>query len=252
MLDWLRRIRKVSQKLTLPSRDATAGRSQIQLNPAKLTPSSEIQLAYLAELSSLISDLCDQDSQKAPLPTQATAQARIAADYRDRSRQLDAMLIKSGEHQMELRSDIRERLDQLVIRSEGADWHEDLMRIYVVFGILQDSAHRVSKGLAPAKRLRAEQLLETKNLGEFCFHELAAGIAADADLGPRLAMFGRMVVGDALLEIRDSVSFDKILATPKFDDRVSLSREQFKVLEPFTSELIAQHTVRMDLLGLTA
>ena len=65
-------------------------------------------------------------------------------------------------------------------------------------------------------------------------------------------MFGRMVVGDALLEIRDSVSFDKILATPKFDDRVSLSREQFKVLEPFTSELIAQHTVRMDLLGLTA
>ncbi|MDA9010573.1 ferritin-like fold-containing protein, partial [Aquiluna sp.] len=175
-----------------------------------------------------------------------------AADYRDRSRQLDAMLIKSGEHQMELRSDIRERLDQLVIRTEGADWHEDLMRIYVVFGILQDSAHRVSKGLAPAKRLRAEQLLETKNLGEFCFHELAAGIAADADLGPRLAMFGRMVVGDALLEIRDSVSFDKILATPKFDDRVSLSREQFKVLEPFTSELIAQHTVRMDLLGLTA
>ncbi len=252
MLDWLRRIRKVSQKLTLPSRDATAGRSQIQLNPAKLTPSSEIQLAYLAQLDGVISDLCDQDSQKAPLPEQAKKQAKIAADYRDRSKQLDAMLISSGEHQMELQSDMRERLDQLVIRTEGADWHEDLMRIYVVFGILQDSAHRVSKGLAPAKRVKAEQLLNAKELQDFCFHELAAGIASDVDLGSRLALFGRMVVGDALLEIRDSVSFERILPAPTSTDPVLLAREQFKLLEPFTSELIAQHTVRMDLLGLTA
>lgn len=252
MLDWLRRIRKVSQKLTLPSRDATAGRSQIQLNPAKLTPSSEIQLAYLVELGGVISDLCDQDSQKAPLPEQAKKQASIAADYRDRSKQLDALLIRSGEHQMELQSDMRERLDQLVIRTEGADWHEDLMRIYVVFGILQDSAQRVSKGMPPAKKLRAEQLLDSRKLQEFCSNELAAGIAADSDLAPRLAMFGRMVVGDALLEIRDSVSFEKILPSPTSTDRISLAREQFKLLEPFTSELIAQHTVRMDLLGLTA
>ncbi|MEY3586738.1 MAG: hypothetical protein RJB32_34, partial [Actinomycetota bacterium] len=31
-----------------------------------------------------------------------------------------------------------------------------------------------------------------------------------------------------------------------------LARTQFKALEPYTSELIAQHTVRMDRLGLTA
>jgi len=252
VLDWLRRIRKVSQKLTLPSRDATAGRSQIQLNPAKLTPSPEIYLSSLSQLHLVISDLLQQDSLKAPLASQSEAQSVLAGAYRDRSKQLDALLIRLGASQMALQSDIRERLEQLVMRTEGADWHEDLMRIYVVFGILQDGSFRVSKGLPAAKKLKVDQLLDSKQLEKFCHRELTAGISSDPSLGPRLAMFGRMIVADALLEIRDSVDLSKILLNPIDDDVVALAREQFKVLEPFTSELIAQHTVRMDLLGLTA
>jgi len=176
----------------------------------------------------------------------------LAGSYRDRSKQLDGLLIRLGASQMELQSDIRERLEQLVMRTEGADWYEDLMRIYVVFGILQDGASRVSKGLPAAKKLKVDQLLDSKKLENFCRRELADGISSDPSLGPRLAMFGRMVVADALLEIRDSVDLAKVLPNPVKDDAVALAREQFKILEPFTSELIAQHTVRMDLLGLTA
>ena len=161
-------------------------------------------------------------------------------------------MIRLGASQMELQSDIRERLEQLVMRTEGADWFEDLMRIYVVFGILQDGASQVSKGLPAAKKLKVDQLLDSKKLEKFCHRELAAGIEADPTLGPRLAMFGRMVVADALLEIRDSVDLSKVLPNPVTDDAVALAREQFKTLEPFTSVLIAKHTVRMDLLGLTA
>lgn len=245
-------MRKVSQKLALPSRDATSGRSQIQLNASKLTPSPEIYIATLAELKNVISDLLEQDATKAPTPEQANAQQKLAATYHDRARQLEAMLIKLGDAQMELRADVRERLDQLVIRTEGADWHEDLMRIYVVFGILQDAASRISKGLPPAKRIKVEQLFGAGDLGKFCKEELARSIAAEPILGPRLAMFGRMIVADALLEIRDSVEFSKILPNPVATEKVALAREQFKVLEPFTSELIAQHTLRMDSLGLTA
>ena len=221
MLDWLRKIRKVSQKLTLPSRDATAGRSQIQLNPAKLTPSSEIYLSSLSQLHLVISDLLQQDSLKAPDSNQSEAQAILAGSYRDRSKQLDGLLIRLGASQMELQSDIRERLEQLVMRTEGADWFEDLMRIYVVFGILQDGAAQVSKGLPAAKKLKVDQLLESKKLEKFCESELASGIA-------------------------------KVLPNPVKDNAVALAREQFKILEPFTSALIAKHTVRMDLLGLTA
>ena len=65
-------------------------------------------------------------------------------------------------------------------------------------------------------------------------------------------MFGRMVVADALLEVRDSVSFEKLAPQGLPSERVERAREQFKILEPFTSELISEHTMRMDRLGLTA
>ena len=245
-------MRKVSQKLALPSRDATSGRSQIQLNASKLTPSADIYIATLSQLALVISDLLEQDSQKAPLLSQSKAQQALAASYRDRSKQLEAILIRSGDSQMDLRADIRERLDQLVIRTEGADWYEDLIRIYVVFGILQDGAVKVAKGLPPAKRIKVEQLIGSSQLEKFCAQELAAGIASDPILGPRLALFGRMIVADALLEIRDSVDLTRVMPATVPTETVALAREQFKILEPFTSELIAQHTVRMDLLGLTA
>ena len=70
----------------------------------------------------------------------------------------------------------------------------------------------------PQKELKVDQLLESKKLEKFCHRELAAGIAAEPSLGPRLAMFGRMVVADALLEIRDSVDLAKVLPNPVKDD----------------------------------
>jgi len=95
-------------------------------------------------------------------------------------------------------------------------------------------------------------LIGSSQLEKFCAQELAAGIASDPILGPRLALFGRMIVADALLEIRDSVDLTRVMSATVPTETVALAREQFKILEPFTSELIAQHTVRMDLLGLTA
>jgi hypothetical protein len=58
-------------------------------------------------------------------------------------------------------------------------------------------------------------------------------------------------VADALLEVRNSVSLAEVLPNPPADP-VELARAQFKAIEPFVSELIAAHTVRMDELGLTA
>jgi hypothetical protein len=61
-----------------------------------------------------------------------------------------------------------------------------------------------------------------------------------------------MVVADCLLEIRNLVDFDKVLPAANYQDETERTRAQFKTLEPYTSELIAAHTVRMDQLGLTA
>ena len=251
MLDWIRRIRKVSQTLTLPSRDASAGRSQSQLNPAKLIPATEVFLSHLAQQHNLIADLLTDDSKDSPSEGFAAMQREIAASYSERAKELEDQLKKLGSSYMELQQDMRDRLDLLISRTEGYGWHEDLMRIYIVFGLLEDCQLRLAKGLAPARRVRVEAMLSDNSLIDFCEQALSRSIADNPTLAHDLALFGRAIVADALLEVRDMVSFDQMRLSEKGDDAAA-RREQFKVLEPLTSELIAQHTLRMDALGLTA
>jgi len=251
VLDWFRRIRKVSQKLSLPSRESGSGRSQVQLNPSKLTPRVDLYLAHLVQVQLTIGYLMQDDAINAPDQSVREQQLSIAKRYREKATEVEALIVKTGGTAMDAQAEIRDRLDLLVQRTEGLGWHEDLMRIYIVFGILEDSLRRVAKGLSPARRLRVETMMLESSLVDFCERQLAQAIAQNPEIAGRLAMFGRMVVADALLEVRDSVRLDLIMESQP-DDPTDLSREQFRVLEPFTSELISEHTLRMDRLGLTA
>ncbi len=252
MLEWFRRIRKVSQKLSLPSRESGSGRSQIQLNHSKLTPSADVYLSQLSQVQLAIAHLMQDDSIRAPKAEIRERQLAISRSYKSRSSETEDMIVRTGENVMDLQSEIRDRLDLLIQRTEGEGWHEDLMRIHIVFGILEDSLRRVAKGLSPAKRIRVEAMLIDSSLEKFCELELKSAIATNPEISGRLAMFGRMVVADALLEVRDSIDLSKVMPQDASVDSSALAREQFKILEPFTSELISEHTVRMDRLGLTA
>jgi hypothetical protein len=192
------------------------------------------------------------DAINAPTAEIRERQVEISRRYKERAQEIEAMIVKSGSTEMELQAEIRDRLDLLIQRTEGFDWHEDLMRIYIVFGLLEDALQQVSKGLSPARRLKIESMMLDRSLESFCHEELSRAITESPEILGRLAMFGRMVVADALLEVRDSVSLDQILPAQMEQDATELAREQFKALEPFTSDLISEHTLRMDRLGLTA
>lgn len=249
MFDWIRRLRKISQTLSLPSRDSQS-RSQSQLNPARLIPATEVFLSQLIQHHLLVSQLLTDDANDAP-EQWAKKQRTLAAKYADRAKELQDLLIKLGSSYMDLQQSIRDRLDNLVHRTEGKGWPEDIMRIFIVFSLLEDSYLRISKGLTPARRIRIEAMLSDNSLNDFCQQALSYAISNLPQLSNDLALFGRAIVADALLEVRDSVSFDDVLRNPP-TSQVDLTREQFKILEPITSELVANHTLRMDSLGLTA
>jgi hypothetical protein len=192
------------------------------------------------------------DAINAPTAEIRERQVEISRRYKERAQEIEAMIVKSGSTEMELQAEIRDRLDLLIQRTEGFGWHEDLMRIYIVFGLIEDALQQVSKGLSPARRLKIESMMLDRSLESFCHEELSKAITESPEILGRLAMFGRMVVADALLEVRDSVSLDQILPAQMAQDVTELAREQFKALEPFTSDLISEHTLRMDRLGLTA
>jgi hypothetical protein len=176
----------------------------------------------------------------------------LSNKYYSKHSELVPLLTKLGVEVSQLEKYYGASMNQLLERTRGSDFFEDLMRNYIVFGMLEDSYHRLAKGLAPAKRLKVEELLSGSELEKLSQSTLFGAIAQDPKLGHRMALYGRMVVADVLLEVRNSVSFEKVLTSVNFSDETDRTRSQFKALEPYTSELIAAHTVRMDQLGLTA
>jgi hypothetical protein len=176
----------------------------------------------------------------------------LSNKYYSKHSDLIPLLTKLGVEASALESLYGSSMNQLLQRTRGADFFEDMMRNYIVFGMLQDSFRRLAKGLTPAKRLKVEELMAAQELEKLAQATLSSAIDADSKLGHRMALYGRMVVADCLLEIRNLVDFDKVLPAANYQDETERTRAQFKTLEPYTSELIAAHTVRMDQLGLTA
>jgi hypothetical protein len=196
-------------------------------------------------------EILEKDSVLAPTTAYRQKQLKVAEIYRERHRELGSMISKLGVGSVDLEDEVVARIDELFERTSGVGWHESLMRLHIVMGILEHSAKSVGKGLASARRSKVDELLKNNALGLFCSTALKSEIHRIPEISGRLAMYGRSLVADVLLEVRHSVSLAAVLSEVP-SERIAKARAEFKVLEPFTSELIAAHTVRMDELGLTA
>ena len=122
----------------------------------------------------------------------------------------------------------------------GADWRETLLSALVTGGLLDDFFIRLAGGLPGDVGPRIQQLLGADSGQEALLEVLRGEIAADPQLGSRLAMWGRRLVGDTLLVARSALHLSGNRAAD--EERI----------EPIFTELIAAHTRRMDALGLTA
>nr|WP_205864772.1 ferritin-like fold-containing protein [Planctomonas sp. JC2975] len=122
----------------------------------------------------------------------------------------------------------------------GRDWQETLLGVYVTDGLLSDFFIRLAQGIPGDVGPRAASLLGTQTGTEQIAGILTQEIEADATLGSRLAMWGRMLVGDTLLVARSAL---RLSGNERSDE---------ERIDPVFSEIIGAHTRRMDALGLTA
>jgi len=82
-------------------------------------------------------------------------------------------------------------------------------------------------------------------------------MANDVQLGSRLALWGRRIMGDVLLELRAAFDNRKLAGITKnkkltIEEERAVNLASYSKLEPLITELIGAHTMRMDALGLTA
>lgn len=131
-------------------------------------------------------------------------------------------------------------IDSFQSRTQGNDWAEILLAYYVEAGILDDAFVNIAEGFDREYSDRVEDILGDSEAAKLLAAELMAAIGENPRLASRLALFGRRLVGDVLVLARSAINLPENTAPD--DER----------LEPILTELIAEHTRRMDDLGLTA
>jgi hypothetical protein len=99
---------------------------------------------------------------------------------------------------------------------------------------------RLAEGLPADLGARVRAILDEEGAAVLLESELRAAIQTQPRLADRLALWGRSLVGDTLLIARSALRGSE--ADGRAGERV----------EPVFTELIADHTRRMDALGLTA
>ncbi|WP_254431496.1 ferritin-like fold-containing protein [Agromyces sp. Marseille-P2726] len=124
--------------------------------------------------------------------------------------------------------------------SAGGDWYELLLGIHVTAGMLDSYFSRLAEGLPAELGARVRAILDEEGAAVVLESELRSALDADPELADRLALWGRSLVGDTLLIARSALRASE---SPVRDG------EQ---VEPVFTDLIADHTRRMDALGLTA
>jgi hypothetical protein len=248
VLDWVRRLRRASRKLTLPSREASDGRTNQQLNLSKLTPSELDLLANFASAQQLATDLLEQLVFQTPDENLSESIRALAKNQQERFRPVLRAIAKKSRGAKDELVRFEEKHIELSNRVVGRGFYENLMALYIVFGIIDDFYLR----LASVQNSTTKSLI-TKTLQGYPFREFIKNIiiekgSADEELKDLLAVFGRSLVADCLLYILGVLHFDDLEELSDIEFR----RDALKQIEPLTNELVSNHSSRMDELGMSA
>ena len=103
-------------------------------------------------------------------------------------------------------------LDAFHARTAPADWLEGLIKAYVGDGIAADFYRTVAELVDPQTRELVLRVLADTGHAEFVIARVRAAVAADPQVGGRLALWARRLVGEALAQAHRVVADRRSLA----------------------------------------
>jgi hypothetical protein len=257
MFDWFKRIRTGARKLTLPAREERAARNTEAIDLRPYTPEPRAFLGQLAYLQLSQFEILTNELKFSPKTQYKAELSEAAAKSFDKYRAISKKLAGLGVDPTDAMDPYVERIETFHSRTSGNNWHESVIKVYLVSGLLDDFYRRLAVGLEPPLRADVEKALNDKKFEAFAKRVLLESMAADPQLPSSLALWGRRLMGDVLLELRGAFDNRKLAGLPKTkklstDEERELNLAAYSKIEPLISELIGAHTIRMDALGLTA
>ena len=257
MFDWLKSFRKSGSKHSLPTRDVRAARNTGKVNLKPYTPDPQAFMGQLAYLQLSNFQLLTNELKYSPNISYKAELSECAARAFDEYRAIAKKLEQQGLGVTVAMDPYVERIDTFHSQTKGLDWYESILKVYLVSGLLDDFYRRLAIGLEASVRDDIETALDDKTIDKFAKRVLVEAMADNPQLNSRLALWGRRIMGDVLLELRAAFDNRKLAGIAK-SKKLSIEEERkvnlaaYSQLEPLITELIGAHTMRMDAIGLTA
>ena len=190
-----------------------------------------------------------EDAKLAPTLEDKVAIASMASAELGRVGPLRRRLEELGADPFAAMAPFQEPIELFHEHTAPADWYEGLVKAYVGDGLADDFYREIAAYLDSETRELVIASLEDSEHAAFAIDRVRAGIAADPRLGGRLALWGRRLMGEALIQAqrvaaeRDSLS--ALLAGGV--DRPGLD---LAAIGRMFTRLTERHTERMAELGL--
>lgn len=257
MFEWLKAFRKKVGKLALPDRQERTGRNQGKVDLKPYTPEPKVYLGQLAYLLLSNFEILTNELKYAPTTAYKAELSEAAAKSFDKYRAISKKLSGLGFDVTDSMDPFVERVDTFHSRTAGIDWYESVIKIYLVSGLLDDFYRRLAIGLPKELREDVEKSLSDKTFEKFAKRVLVEGMSGNESLESRLALWGRRLMGDVLLEVRAAFDNKKLSGADKnaklsLEQEREINLESYSKIEPLVTEMIAAHSLRMDAVGLTA
>jgi hypothetical protein len=194
----------------------------------------------LAEDAKLAPTLQD----KVAIASMATAEFGHVARLTDRLREL-------GADPFAAMAPFREPIDRFHEHTAPADWFEGLIKAYVGDGLADDFYREIAAYLDPDTRDLIIASLEDSGHAAFVVERVRAAIAADPRLGGRLALWGRRLMGEALIQAQ-RVTADRDALTAFLAGGVDRPGLDLAAIGRMFTRITERHAARMAELGLAS
>lgn len=192
-----------------------------------------------------------EDAKLAPTLEDKVAIAGMAAGEFAKVAALQERIAALGADPFEAMASFRAPLDLFHDHTAPSDWYEGLVKAYVGDGLANDFYREIAAYLDVDTRDLVVGTLEDTGHAAFVVDRVRAAIAADHRLGGRLALWGRRLMGEALIQAQ-RVAAERDALSSLLAGGVDRPGLDLAAIGRMFTRLTERHTERMGELGLDA
>ncbi len=192
-----------------------------------------------------------EDAKLAPTLEDKLALASMAAAELHKVGALRDRITELGADPFAAMAPFRSAIDLFHAHTAPADWSEGLVKAYVGDGLANDFYREIAAYLDHDTRDLVVSSVDTESSSAFVVEAVREAIAADPRLAGRLALWGRRLMGEALIQAQ-RVASERDALTALLTGGVDRPGLDLAAIGRMFTRLTDRHTERMAELGLAS